>query len=266
MLFCVFYASASRAADRPPCFDAFAAGQELAQKNEFRAAREKFRVCLGDATCPAPPLLKDCLDDLHGVEARIGSIVVEAIDAHGGSLIDVTLAIDGVEVTTKLDGKAIELDPGEHLLVLHAEKKKPFERKVLVGEGEKLKRVVATMEDVEGAQPPIAPTTEVAAEHRASTAVWIFGAVGIAGVVGFGTLGLLGQHTYDDCRDHGCDSSTTSRLKLERTLAWTSLGVGVASLATAGILYFSSGSSNDGAHVGVAPTPGGASAWLHVWF
>ena len=229
----VLTARSARSADAP-CFAAFAEGQKLEKAGTLRAARARYDACLADTTCPAPPLIKDCVDQRRAVDARIGSIVLEASDARGAAIVSAHVRIDGLPALERLDGKAIDLDPGAHRIELESEGKAPAAVSVLVGEGQKLRRVAVTFRDLPTKAdaertPPRPPPSRLP--------VYVLGALGVVGVGVGGALALHGQIRLDQCPSSGCPASTIDALRSERIVAWSSLGVGVAALAAAGIYF-----------------------------
>jgi hypothetical protein len=234
-------------ADGPaPCFEAFASGQRLLASAKLMAAQSSFGACVNDTTCPAPPLLKDCAEQLAAVNRRVPSIVVVADKAPPNTKI----FIDADATPRDLDGRAIDLDPGYHDVELRSPEARVATR-VLMAEGQKLERVALAFH-VESVPPPplrrLEPTP-----HRSHAATWILGGVGIAALGAFGVLGAVGQVGYDGCVAQGCSSSAVDTLSIERGTAWAALGVGVVSLSVATVLFF----LRDG-----RPTSHAARPWL----
>jgi hypothetical protein len=81
------------------------------------------------------------------------------------------------------------------------------------------------------------PTEPRESPKKPRYAAWVVGSVGLALGVGFGVLAGAGQVTYDGCQTSGCSSSTMSTLRVERAVAWTVFGVGVAALITSTVLF-----------------------------
>jgi hypothetical protein len=107
---------ASRAdADAPTCGDAFDESQVKRDDGKLLEARRLLRVCSGPACSPAKQKL--CSEWLDDVEARVPSFILSAKDGSGADLVDVRVTMDGVQVATALDGRALEVDPGPHLLL-----------------------------------------------------------------------------------------------------------------------------------------------------
>jgi len=109
-------------------------------------AREALLVCQQES-CPVV-VRKDCTSELEQVEAAIPSVVVVVRDAHGDDVTDVALTIDGKQVATSLDGRAIKLDPGVRAFHVEMARGGPaIDQKVVVHLAEKNRVIVLTAGD-----------------------------------------------------------------------------------------------------------------------
>jgi hypothetical protein len=136
-----FLASGALADEKQVCSDAYSKAQTFRDAHKLTAAREQLRVC-ARSECPGF-IAKDCAGWLKEVEPRIPSVVFIAKGAGGADLIDVKVSMDGTPLVTKLDGLAIDVDPGAHDFVFEAADGKA-EQKVVVTEGAKAQRVSVT--------------------------------------------------------------------------------------------------------------------------
>lgn len=94
------------------CFKAHENGQILRKKGKLRAARAEFVRC-SQTSCPSGPS-KDCAG--WGLELHEAMPTVIFSGQVGGKDVgDVKVSVDGEILAERLDGKAIEMDPGEHL-------------------------------------------------------------------------------------------------------------------------------------------------------
>jgi hypothetical protein len=243
----VFACSQAHAADAP-CFTKFTDGQARANDKKFVEAVHLFTECLTDTTCPAKPLLKDCEQQRDAAAAHVGSIVV---GASGTVPSGVRAEVDGHDAP--YDGRAIDVDPGPHHVRLAAEKKTTLEQDVIVGEGEKLKKVVFDVGVWSEAPAPVLPVKPT--ETRSTSAVpFVIGGIGLVALGTFGVLAGIGQATYDDCQSHGCGAGTLDGLRVERVVAWTALGIGVVAVGTAAVLFFTGKSKHQAAFIQPAIT------------
>ena len=111
-------------------------------------ARESLRTCAG-TSCQAW-MIKDCTQWLSDLERRVPSVVLLAKDARGRDVTAVTVSVDKQVLTRKLDGRAIELNPGERTFVFEGPQGRRIERRALVREGEKDQVVQVTFDDSHG--------------------------------------------------------------------------------------------------------------------
>ena len=185
-------------------------------------ARDRLRVCV-KPSCKAW-MVKECTKSLSDVEARIPSVVFVAKDVAGHDVIDVTVTADDKTVATRLDGRAVEIGPGERTFVfVHSDGRRAM-FKAVVKEGEKAQRVTATLEAVKpaavAAPPPVVgPVAPVAAPAPAKetplpprlandgSAVRTTGFVlAGAGVVGLAVGTIFGIKAVGNKSDAKCDA------------------------------------------------------------
>jgi hypothetical protein len=88
--------------------------------------------------------------------------------------------------------------------------------------------------------PPVEPDSE----RDISPAFWASGAVGVAGLVLFGALGLTGLQKRSDLDEQGCapncDSGDVDAVRGLFIGADISLAIGIAGLALTPVFYFTS--------------------------
>lgn len=92
----------------------------LHEQNHLLEAREHYRACLSSCVSGSPAdveATKSCSEGLQRLEERIPSVVLSATEANGQRLTDVSVVMDGRSLTAKLDGSAIEVEPGSHAFV-----------------------------------------------------------------------------------------------------------------------------------------------------
>jgi hypothetical protein len=135
-------ASGANAQDKQACTDAYQQGQSFRDQHKLVKAREQLRICAA-AACPAL-IAKDCTDWLKDIEPRVPSVVLTAKNAAGADVTDVKVSVDGAPFVSKLDGIAVDVDPGAHTFVFEGEGGRT-EQKVVVAEGTKAQRVPVTL-------------------------------------------------------------------------------------------------------------------------
>lgn len=220
-------------------------------------------------------MVADCSKWLTEVEARIPTVVFSARNTAGRDLSAVQVQKDsGEALATRLDGRAIELEPGEHLFVFVAEDGTRVEKRALVREGEKAQSIVATFEasaeelaKARGQTTPVGPSGPVdkpPIETQPSTLRYVgYGAAGI-GVVGLGIGAIFGitainKKNAADCDDSGSCSNfaAVGDAKSAATVATVGFIAGAALLAGGVALVLFAPTSSVRVEARAAALPGG---------
>lgn len=218
------------------CFDAYEATQGARRDGRLIEARDAAIICSADA-CPRT-LSRDCVKWVGELQAIIPGLVFDVRLADGSNVTEVTVNMDGKPLLTKLDGKAVLVDPGEHVLQFLYGDFLPIETRVVALEGDKARKVQVTYRKSEpptvgDARPvfkmgrPIPVTTWVFAGLGAA----LFSAAGLTGLVG-----LNGRARLEGCRPM---CTATEVVTVGRTLAFADgllIGGAVAAAAAAVIL------------------------------
>jgi hypothetical protein len=126
-----------RSSPKAACAHAAEEGQRLRAEGKLREARESFTACAAER-CPAL-IRSDCSGWLAEVEAAVPSVVVRAVasEQQGRELFEVEVRVDGVVLTSKLDGRELPLNPGEHHFSFSAVGRVPAEDDIVIRVGEK---------------------------------------------------------------------------------------------------------------------------------
>jgi len=173
-----FAIPAGAAPTKSECVDANTKGQVLRKDGKLRAARASFDVC-ADPKCPGV-VRSDCQSRLDDIARAMPSVVLATTDAQPRV---VTITLDGESIATTQD--AIEVDPGEHHIVIRAGDR-DVTRVVTLDEGEKSRRVEYGFEEKVVEQPVVGNPT--------------YRFVGIAlasvGVIGLGLGTAFGVASY----------------------------------------------------------------------
>jgi hypothetical protein len=101
----------------------------------LREALRELVVCTAPA-CPAE-VRTECNRRLTDVNQALPTVVITATDGAGNDLTVVTVKVDGIVLTSSLDGRALPVDPGSHVFTFQAEAAgTPMVQKTyVVGEG-----------------------------------------------------------------------------------------------------------------------------------
>jgi hypothetical protein len=238
------------------CVEANDKAQDLRQTGKLRAARVELALCVA-LSCPGP-VREDCAQRLTEVAAAQPRLVFAAKDAAGNDLEAVRVTIDGAPFAEKLDGTALDVDPGEHVFRFETAEGFSTEKTIVVREGEKRREERVRL----GADRK--PEGE-----RGSSSGWTYSALGVGAVglvVGtvFGVMALDTKSSLDSAcgpTKTGCPQSLVDRLKSQAWGADIGLGVGVVgAVAGAVLLLTSQGPSTHASAAGIAPWIGVGSA------
>jgi hypothetical protein len=230
----------------------------LRQQGRLIEAREALGLCAREE-CPALARA-DCGNWLEEVDKAIPSVIVQAT-ADGAEISEVSVSIDGKVVKTTLDGKAIPTDPGSHRFRFDAPGFVPIETTMVVREGEHYRALPAQFVSLRTPPPPVATARPV------PPAVWILGALTIAGAAGFTAFGVLGDQKKASLQSQCapfCAASDVDVIQHEYLAADVSLGVGVVALVTGLVLFFTRPEAP--VRVGISPRPSGTLLDAHGLF
>jgi hypothetical protein len=264
-LFAATVASADPPLDdeKRACFGAVEEGQRLRIAHKLAEAKEQLLRC-SRPVCPAL-FRNDCAIWLAEVESAVPSVVFGARDSAGQDLVDVTVFVDGVRATDRLEGTSIDVDAGPHVFRFEWAGHAAVEQRAVIREGDKDRQITVTF-------TPRAPTETPARSAPFPVGVWVLGGVGVAGIVGFVGLFASTNSGVDQLRTQcapNCSESAVDAQKVKLDLGYASLGVGIASLV-AGATWFmrSRAVAPESPRVSLVPSPapGGAKVSLAVRF
>jgi hypothetical protein len=248
--------------DKASCVAAYESEQTVRKDGRLREAREKALYC-AQAACPAS-LRDQCAQWLAEIDQSMPTVVFVVTDDAGNDLTDVEVWVDGVKLTDKLDGKALALDPGKHSLKFVNEAAPAVEQSIIVREGEKNRDVkvklvvvkapapkepVTPKEPVAPKEPPVdetpKPPTELPRERPTPGSVYALGITGVVGLGVFTTFAILGVQNKTALDNRGCrpncPQGDVDTIKKQFLIGDIGLAVGVVSLGTAAVLYFTRG-------------------------
>lgn len=259
----------ARADQTDVCIDASVRGQELRDQGKLIAARAALLAC-GERACPRL-LRAECAGWLADVDARTPSIVIGAVDEGGHDTADVLVTLDGAPFLARLDGQAVPIDPGAH--VLHFERKgfPLVEQKVILREGERRRAITVSF----------APPAALGRNHAKGVAASPAGPGRVIAVVALGgvalasgiTLGVLGLGAKNDAADlratcaPTCAVAAVDAVRREQIGANVALGIGALAASAAVILVLTwPAPAAPKPSLALRPIPGGAIAGLALPF
>jgi hypothetical protein len=242
----------------------------LRREGKLREARADLLRCSAPS-CPAV-IRDDCIKGATQLDAAIPTVVLVAQDAAGRDLSAVHVTLDGQVLAEKLDGKALAVDAGDHVVRFEAEGSPPVEQKVILREGEKNRTLRAVIgASARSAATPATTETRKTAGHAPAVA-YVLAGLGIValGVAGYFEYASLHDHDFlaGSCAPtHSCQQSQVDSALLERYVSISALGVGVVSLGVAAWLFLRvPASTPSAAALEVRPLPGGGLASARVAF
>lgn len=235
-------AAPTSAPSKAACIEAYKSSQELSRSGALTKARSAALVC-ARAPCPAV-LQKDCADWVADIQQRVPTVIVVLHDEGGRDVAVARVEVDGVEVATRLDGRPIEVDPGEHKVQVTAEGRPPLELSIIAREREKGREVLFSFEPPKTASPLLVPLEGAGPEDkpRARPLPWTFwAATGVSGaaLAGFGVFGASGlalRGDLDACRPN-CSQERIDHGQSTFLVADVALGVAVVAAGIATFIY-----------------------------
>jgi hypothetical protein len=238
----------ARADEVDACISAAERSQEQRRDAHLRAAREQLVLCARDA-CPRA-IQKDCKRWLGEVEAAMPTVVIHAVDASGGDIVGARALVDGVRLDGALDGRAVAIDPGEHVLRVEVGAR-VVEQRIVIREGERDRLLPLRFPADTGPLPRPVPA-----------GVWVLGGVGAAAITAGALLWAVGRSEhgtlYATCGvTHDCAESAVDGARTKLVAGDVVFGAGLAAVGAA-VWWGLNGTSAPRSSVGVTPVAGGA--------
>ncbi len=247
----LFSSGLALAGDKTRCASSYAESQRARKRGELGRAKTELATCLAECT---EAVRADCVRWLSEVETAMPSLTV-SVRRGGADVPSAAVQID--ERAWMPLGRAVELDPGRHVITVR-EGGESKTTEVVLAEGERGRHVVVELAPVSTAPPTPGPPGPPLPYDRGSqssvpTPTIVLGVVGLAGLATFGALGLYGNARYADlekCKPT-CSTSDVDATRTTYLIGDVGLAVGVVSLGVAAAFYFASGSDR----VASAPKP-----------
>lgn len=261
----------ARADQTDVCIDASVRGQELRDQGKLVAARVALLAC-GERACPRL-LQTECAGWLADVDARTPSIVIGAVDEGGHDTAEVKVTLDGAPFLARLDGQALAIDPGAHVLRFERNGRPFVEQQVILREGERRRAITVSFAPAAGLgrnDAPGVPGASSSAGPGRPIAVIALGAVAIASGVTLAVLGLGAKndaaHLRATCAPT-CTVDAVDAVRREEIGANVALGIGVLAAGATAILALTWPSpAAPRPSVAVQPIHGGAIAGFSLPF
>lgn len=228
-------------ADVGACVEAHSQGQLLRDEGSLVKAAQLFSSCTA-ADCPGP-VREECGQFFEEVNGRLPSVVLSARDRSGTDLVGVTVSLDGKPLEGALNGVAVELDPGPHILDFVHPDGRSVEKKILIQEGARSRPVVALFEDARPTTRPAPLENQPLAKqgNGNKTLAYILGGVGVVGLASFTAFALSGKGEEDTLRATcapNCSEAQREGVGTKYLLADISLAAATLSFAAGAYFYF----------------------------
>jgi hypothetical protein len=249
------------------CESAHLGAQELRSETKLLAAREALIRCAAKS-CPGL-IQEDCAQWLTEVQKNVPTIVLAATTSAGRDLSEVQVRLGERVLTSRLDGKPIEVDPGSYTLIFESAGSEPVSVDFVAQAG--VKNRVVEAEFPSDAAPELSSSPPLS--------FWILAGVGTAALASFGTFALLGRNQYSDLENAcapRCDPDDSDSVRTKFLIADVSLGIAVVAYAGAAYFYFAAPRRTEAVEpplarrratrFGLAPAPGGGLATLQGSF
>ena len=129
---------ASAALQKAACAGAFEQAQLLKQAGKLRESRKQLLRCV-EPVCSLP-VQAQCRRWLEDIDYVTPTIVL-GVTADGQDRVDARVELDGEVLPNALNGTAIAVDPGPHVLKFEYGDYPVFTKNVVVREGDRLRKV-----------------------------------------------------------------------------------------------------------------------------
>jgi hypothetical protein len=210
------------------CVEAYESAQEQRLSGSLKSARERTEAC-SVASCPAF-IRDDCTKWRGEIDAELPSVSF-SVKSNGVRLTDVRVTEDERVVVERLDGGAVELDPGNHSFRFEAKDTQPITRAFVLARGEKNRLIEVELLPL--AAPPLPKVSPPREESSAPVLPWVLVGTGVAGVAAFtvfGSAGLSEEAKLERTCAPSCSDEALQSVKTKYLIADISLGVGISSL------------------------------------
>ena len=221
------------------CGAAYEEAQVARSESRLRTARDDLASCMR-AECPEF-VRNDCARWLNEVELALPSIVLVA-KSGATELEDVQVSFDGAPLRDRIDGKAVTVDPGRHVLRFEATARAAVEVEIIIREGDKNRVVEANFPSTEP-KPPAPRAVQGAPASEAPSRVLPYallgaGALGLAGFTSFALLGNSDKHELERTCSPDCTASQANAVHTKYVIADVSLAIGTVAIGAACYLLF----------------------------
>ncbi len=259
------------------CVVAWRNADKLVKVGQLRSAKTSMLKC-AHSTCGSV-LYKECSRRVAEIEADMPTIVPVVKDGNGNAISDVDVVMDGEVLASRIDGRAVTVDPGTHEFTFQRGNSVLAAYKTTILQGQRNRTIEVSLRDEDRpvvrsrlpptaivANPPgggagqsmsMAPEQEIDVDmggRRLTPGAVTLGVVGALGVAGYGGALYQGNkenRDLDGCLPN-CRPEAVTRVRNYYQAARVSLGVGLVALAGAAYLYYTS-DNEDSSEMAIGP-------------
>lgn len=219
------------------CAAAYQSTQAARRDGHLVRARREALACAA-AACPAH-LVRDCTTAAAELEALIPTVIIDVQSEDETKIADATFTIDGETERHPAGGRALAVDPGQHIVHVVAPGWQPGTVRFTSSERERDLRVVVTLARTPAAvaaKPTTQPASPDDGEPMLAYVAAGVGGFALAGAAFFGWQGLGIRRDLNElgCKPN-CPSAQVDEMRTDFLLADILLGTSLVSLA--GALY-----------------------------
>jgi hypothetical protein len=233
-------ATGSDATAAESCGSAYERAQTERLAGHYVAASEAALAC-SQLRCNAA-IVKECVRFYESLEQDTPTLVFSARKAEGGELTNVRVEMDGKRVADQLTGRAFKVDPGQHAFVFIEAQRGQMQVSETARVGDHARVIEVTFADpFAKKETPSKPADSAPQKsHGVPAMTYVLGGVGIVGLGTFIGFRLKADNEYSDysssCAPR-CSADDVKAVRREFLISYVSLGVGIAGLAGAGLVY-----------------------------
>jgi hypothetical protein len=217
-------------------------------------------------------IVRECERFYTSLEQDTPTLVFSARKGEGGELIDVRVEMDGQLAAERITGRPFAVDPGPHEFVfIHPQRgRQAITETARVGDHARVLEVAFA--DPLAKPGTVGATPALRAQRRGGVPVmtYVMGGVGVVALGSFVYFRVRGVNDYNDSNatcSPTCRQDDVDAIRQKFLLSYVSLGVGVASVAGAGLIFLLAPGRDGGAvQASIAPRGDGAIAGLRTTF
>lgn len=217
-------------------------------------------------------IVRECERFYSALEQDTPTLVFSARKAEGGELTDVRVEMDGQLVAEQITGRPYALDPGSHTFVFTHPQRGAQQITETARVGDHARVLEVTFVDPLAKSGGVSAPPPARAKHRGGVPAmsYVLGGVGVVALgsfVYFRASGVSDYNEYNSTCSPFCRQDDVDAVRQKFLFSYVSLGVGIASIAGAGVVYLLRPYRDGGAiEASIVPRGDGALAGVRTTF